>query len=372
MVASIALAWAVASGSLSWWPWLVATASVAVQSDIFFVFFAIGLIVGAPLIGVTVRKPERWRWLTLGTAVGAVCWLPTMIQEATGNPRNLSSILKLNNGGASGISFGLKNLALAGSPTPIWMRGDPALHNWFKYFVLIGTQSAATGILALLMCFLVLVVAWRVRRTRLAALAALGLILCLATMITFARTPTRAAIHLWFLDRILWPVGIVLWIIALWTLVEILRPVARRRLISVNRDFGPTARRFAPDWFIGVVSLFAVVLGVVVFALPELNTAASFQTDSDQIRLARNIALAVEKTGPRGPVSLTINPGELPWSVEYDAVQGAAWQLTVDGWQPGLSQEFSAHSGITYPKQFLWHKVQVSIVGDTAIAHRIS
>ena len=108
MVASIALAWVIASGSLSWWPWLVATSSVAVQSHIFFVFFAMGLVVGAPLIGLTVRKPERWRWLTLGTAVGAVCWLPTMIQEATGNPRNLSSILKLNNGGASGISLRLE------------------------------------------------------------------------------------------------------------------------------------------------------------------------------------------------------------------------------------------------------------------------
>lgn len=69
MVASIALAWVVASGSLGWWPWLVATSSVAVQSHIFFVFFAMGLVVGAPLIGLTVRKPERWRWLTLGLSL---------------------------------------------------------------------------------------------------------------------------------------------------------------------------------------------------------------------------------------------------------------------------------------------------------------
>jgi hypothetical protein len=372
MLACIALAWVVASGSLGWWPWLVALASVSVQSEAFFVFFALGLVVGAPVIGLTVRRPERWRWFDVGIAVGAVCWLPTIIQEATGNQRNLSTILELKDGAAYGISFGLKNLALAGSPSPIWVRGDPALHNWFNYFVLVATQSAIFGIFALLVCLLILVVAWRAGRKRLAAVAALGVILCLATVVTFARTPTAVGKSLWYLDRILWPVGVLLWIIALWTLVEIVRPIAQHRLISVHRDFEPTARRFTTDWFIGILAVCVVALGILAVALPELKTAASFQIDSNQIRLARNIALAVEKATPRGAVSLTINPGKLQWFREYDVVQGAAWQLTADGWQPGLPQAFSASSGITYPPQPFWHKVQVSIVGDTATAHRIS
>ncbi len=368
MLASIALAWVVASGSLGWWPWLVATASVAIQAEVFFFFFALGLIIGAPVIAMTARKPERWEWLDWGIAVGFVCWLPTLIQEATGNPRNLSSILQLKDGADFGISFGLKNLAFAGSPTPIWLRGDPGL----GFFGLVATQSATTGLFVLLMCLLVLVVAWRTGHKRLAAAAGLGMILCLATVVTFARTPTSVGLSLWYLDRILWPVGILLWIIAIWALVEIVRSVAQHPLFSVHRDFGPTVRRVTTGWFIGIVGLFVVALGVFVFAVPELNTAASAQVDSNEIRLARTIALAVEKATPRGPVSLTITPGKLQWFTEYDVVQGAAWQLTANGWQPGLPSRFSALSGITYPSQFFWHKVQVSFVGDTAIVHRIS
>ena len=95
MFASIILAWVIASGSFGWWTWLVAFASVAVQTEAFFVFFALGLVVGAPVIGLIVRRPERWRWFDLGIAVGAVCWLPTVIQQATGTQRNLSMILTL-------------------------------------------------------------------------------------------------------------------------------------------------------------------------------------------------------------------------------------------------------------------------------------
>jgi hypothetical protein len=354
---------------LGWWPWLVVTASVAIQSEAFFVFFALGLLVGAPVIGVMVRRPERWRWLDVGIAVGAVCWLPTMIQQATGNPRNLSAILGLKDGAELGTSFGLNNLALAASPAPIWLRRDPALHYVFGY---VPTHSATTGILALLMCLLVLVVAWRAQRKRLAALASLGLILCLATLASFARTPVGVGSSLWYLDRILWPIGILLWIIAIWASVEIVRAIPRHRLISVNRDIGLTARRFTPSWFIGIVSLFVVALGIFAFALPELNTASATQTDSSEIRLARSIALAVEKTTPRGPVSLTISPGGLPWYAEYNVVQGAAWQLTADGWQPGLPPGFSALSGITYPSQFFWNKVHIWIVGGSAFAQRIS
>jgi hypothetical protein len=370
VVASIALAWVVASGSLGWWPWLVVTASVAIQAEVFFFFFALALIIGAPAIAMIVRKPERWEWLDWGIAVGFVCWLPTLIQEVTGHPRNLSSILQLKNGATFGISFGLKSLAFAGSPTPIWLRGDPG----FNFFALVPSQSVIAGIFVLLMCLLVGVAAWRAGRKRLAAAAALGLVLCLSTVITFARTPSAVGVglSLWYLDRILWPVGIFLWIIAIWAVVEIIRSGAQHRQFSLSRDFGTTARRVTKGWFIGVVGLFVVALGVFVFAVPQLNTQASAQVDPNQIRLARDMATAVEKAIPRGPVSLIINAGKMEWYTEYDVVQGAAWQLDVNGWQPGLPSRFSALSGITYPTQFFWYKVQVSIVGDKIIAHRIS
>jgi hypothetical protein len=59
LVTSIVLAWVVATGSLTWWPWLVFTASVATQAELFFVTFAVALVVAAPLIGMARQRPQR-------------------------------------------------------------------------------------------------------------------------------------------------------------------------------------------------------------------------------------------------------------------------------------------------------------------------
>lgn len=366
MVASITLAWVVASGSFGWWPWLVATASVAVQSESFFIYFGLGLVIGAPLIGLAIRKPVRLRWLVVGTIVGVVCWLPTAIQEATGTERNLTLLLGAR-GQALGLGFGLKNLALAGSPIPIWTKGDSTVP---EYSSLIANRSIVVGMFVLLLFLLVVVVAWRTQRRRLAALATLGLILSFATVDTFAAAPTRTAINLWYLDRILWPIGILLWLIAIWSVVEIAMAFVHSRQTSDRTGGEPTTPPFPMGWFVVVAFLLAV--GMLAFAIPELNGAATSQIEQGKTNLANRIALAVEKAAPRGPVSISISPGALPWFTEFGIVQGAAWQLTASGWRPALPPAFSHFSGITYPPQFGWPKVHVSITGDTAAAHRIS
>ncbi len=366
MVASITLAWVVAAGSFGWWPWLVATASIAVQSESFFLYFALGLVIGAPLIATAVRKPARLRWLVVGVAVGAICWLPTAIQEVTGHQRNLTLLLGAR-GRALGLGFGLKNLALAGSPIPIWTKGDSTVP---EYAALIANRSMVFGLLVLLMCLLVVVVAWRTQRKRLAALATLGLILSVAAVDTFAATPARTAINLWYLDRILWPIGILLWIIALWSLVEIGKAIAHSRRTSDRTTAVEKAPPLTAPWLVAIPCVLAAV-AMAAFAIAELHDAATSQIEPGKAALASRIAIAVEKAAPRGPVSLSISPGGLQWFTEYGIVQGAAWQLTADGWRPGLPNAFSSYSGITYPPQIAWPKVRVSISGDTATANRI-
>jgi hypothetical protein len=82
LVASIALAWAVALGSFGWWPVLVVTTSVAAQTESFYATVAAGLVIVCPFVGLWHSgRPARFRWLTIGAGVGVLCWLPAVIQE---------------------------------------------------------------------------------------------------------------------------------------------------------------------------------------------------------------------------------------------------------------------------------------------------
>ena len=94
LLASIVLAWAVALGSSGWWPVLVFTASVTIQAQLFY-----ALAFGDPRVRMSSsrylasKRPERYRWLAIGTAVGIVCWLPTLLQELFGSFGNLTGVL---------------------------------------------------------------------------------------------------------------------------------------------------------------------------------------------------------------------------------------------------------------------------------------
>ena len=78
LYATIAIGVAVALGSLGWWPVLVFTASVTMQTELFYVFIAVVVLLGAPILGWWYAgRPERFRWLAVGIGVGFLCWLPT-------------------------------------------------------------------------------------------------------------------------------------------------------------------------------------------------------------------------------------------------------------------------------------------------------
>jgi len=366
-MASIVLAWVVASGSLGWWPWLVFTGSVAVQTEAFFAFLVLALLVGAPLVSMAIRRADRYRWLVAGGVVGVVCWLPTIIQQLFDTPGNLSLILNNQSGDPLGISYGLRALAFAGSPHPIWTRGDPALY--FPYEV--PAQSALVGFLVLVMCAGIGVLAWRTGRTALAALAAVGLLCSVGTVAMFANPPTYVETSLFYLNRILWPIGFLIWSIVLWGVVELALVVVAKRTVarSAHSAARPRSKTRLAIALTAAVS-FAVVLLAAV-AVHQLQSQAVAQTDEAQMRFSQAIATAVERAAPRGNVSIAVPYSDLEWFTEYAIVQGAAWKLVSDGWSPSLPVRFSEVSGIFYVPHTHGSRVELGIVGSRFVVHRV-
>ena len=144
LVAAIALAWVVGTGSFGWWPPLILVASVASQSHLTFVIPCVALTILAPVIGVLVSgKPARFRWLPAGLGVALACWLAPLLQS-TGSNSNLASLLHSNSGQSKmGMTFGLQVLAAAGSPSPIWLTHEPV--SFFPVGAFIGENSANYG-----------------------------------------------------------------------------------------------------------------------------------------------------------------------------------------------------------------------------------
>ena len=126
LIAGMAFAWLVATGSYNWWPLLVFVASVAAQCHLIYVLPAAGLALGAPAIGVVLYgRPSRNRWFFGGLIVGVLCWIAPLAQEL-GSNGNLSAIATANSGRPTlGFGYGLRTLARAAAPHPIWKIHQP-------------------------------------------------------------------------------------------------------------------------------------------------------------------------------------------------------------------------------------------------------
>jgi hypothetical protein len=366
LVASIVLAWIVATGSLSWWPWLVFTASVSTQAELFFVTFAIVLVVAAPCIGMARRRPGGLRWLSLGVVVGAVCWAPAVIQQLFGASPNLTGLLTAPNTTRLGLSYGFRTLALAGSLHPIW-----TIHNagaGLVTFYLIVQSSPIVGAVVLVLIVAIAVIAMRTGRRDLAALAGIAALCSVCVVGTIAIVPAHVGRSTLYLNCVLWPVGILLWMVGVWVAIEVGRIVlGRARTMGASRV--PAARPARLSMATGAAAAAGLLL-VGAFTASGLTSAAGAQVRGSQNRLVARMAGAVESMSPRGPVVINIS-SNLWWLSTYSMGQAAAWKLTTDGWQPALPPWFSGLSGIVYPLNTGSPKVTVFIYGNNVKAVRV-
>jgi hypothetical protein len=369
-VAALVLAWVVGTGSFGWWPVLVVVASVAAQCHLIFTIPAVLLTVVSPLVGLVVTgRPGRLRWLVVGVGVGAVCWMAPLLQNLDGNG-NLSALANTNHAGkAVGLGFGLQILADAGAPLPIWLQHEP--QGFFPVFGFIGDHSSALGVIVLCVLAVIGVAAAVTRRRALLVLSIVGLVTSLSLVATFAIFPKKNLFSLDYLIIMAWVVGFVVWAVVLWAVVALATVVVRTARPGVG-DVGSSAGGVVRRWPAATVAVGVVVIGVLAgFATAGIRAASALQPALDTVgwnhqtvRQVRQVTAAIERSVPRGPVVYSVDAKSASALTPIWITEGVAYQLEVDGYQPGL---FSVERAYT---QLAPHRgapsVQV-VLGNTTV-----
>jgi len=239
-LAALAASWAALSGRRWWWVVLVVAGSVASQAHLMFAVACAALVAATLVVGLvdSLRAKSGYGWVVAGLIAGAGCWIAPFIQQFTGRPGNLAALLdNQGSGPVTGSAFGLKTLTASIRPPPLWWPASNQLH-MVAAAQRIADQPAGFAVAALIVIAAVLVIAVRpLRSRRLAALAAVTLLVGLAAWFTYSRIPVRSSslITLDYLDIIMLPLGLLAWLVVGSAVV-----LAGRRVIS-RRRAGPAA-----------------------------------------------------------------------------------------------------------------------------------
>jgi hypothetical protein len=393
LIAAMAFAWLVATGSYGWWPALVFVTSVAAQCHLIYAFPAVGLAFGAPAIALLAYpRPSRNRWFFAGLLVGVFCWIAPLLQEL-GPGGNLSALATANKHRPTlGVAYGLRALARAGSPHPIWSIRQPT--TGLGAIALAGNSSPFVGALVVVVLGALGYVTWRRRLRGPAILTFLALIWSLALVLAFAIFPDSSIGDLLYLSILFWVVGAAVWLAAIWSIAAIVRDVARqspRRSATAvaARAGGPPEVEGTPSPAVGSprrptavtvlgVSLVAVVIVLLAAALSEDSgfQPSLFQEWSpSMVATIDHGASVVESNVPPGPVlvSLQVTRKRTKNSVFLSiwTDEGVAWKLDADGWRPGLFGVEAAYTGLQVPLNRSLYRVQLTYRGTTVVAARV-
>lgn len=371
LVAAVATAWAVAAGRFGWWPVAVFFSSVSAQSHLVYAVPAIALAVVAPVVGLLEgNRPPRRRWLL----VGLFSWVPTLVQEVTTRPGNLSLIFGSNGlGPPVGIDFGLHALATAAAPRPIWLQAFPFLVSLTDRMPeLLRSRSVAWGVLAL--CLLVVVAVWgrRTGRRQLSALAAIGFVLAAGSVISFAEFPRDNLGPVGYLSTVLWVVGMVIWVVLIWAVAELLVALwgRRRQRDRVRGRTTPAA------WALPLAGLVLLCVAAIAGVRSIVPAAAAVMKDG-RVDRAMDAAIArsvVRHTRPV-PLTLVVRPFNfVSRSTRFGPTLGLyvvdEWGVAIlllqAGRQPRLPGSFAGvATHVTVPPGARWPEVLVHIDPST-------
>jgi hypothetical protein len=384
LIAGIALAWLVGTGSYGWWPVLVFVASVAAQCHLIYALPSVGLALAAPSIGVLLcGRPTRNRWFFGGLIVGVLCWVSPLLQEV-GSNGNLSAIATANSGRSTlGLGYGLRALARSAAPHPIWTIHQPVTGS--AAMALAGTSSALVGIVVLVVLAGLGLLALRSGRREPAILCFLMLVLAFALVVTFAVFPTADIADLLYLTIVYWLVGPAVWIAALWAFWSIGGAVLARRRVDaaegglpladgdVTRDEDPVRRHARPAAVLGVALVTLVTIGVVVGIHQEAGFQPAILAEWSQsmVTTIDHGATAVEVVVPRGPVQVRSKEKQVGGDAGFTEIwtdEGLAWRLHTDGWLPGFFSFESAYTGLQVPPRRPFYRVTLTLDGSNLVS----
>ncbi|HEX9032922.1 MAG TPA: hypothetical protein VF834_13870 [Streptosporangiaceae bacterium] len=356
LLAALAAGWAALSGRRGWWPVLVITASVAAQAHLMFIVVSVGLVLLTFLVGLVdnVRDQAGYRWALTGLGAGAVCWIVPVLQEFTAPAGNLTALLRSQgaSGGRTGLAFGLKALAGAVQPPPMWWTPLQSLLD----LNLIDKRSAVFGAGTLAVLAAVAVIAVRPLRSRwLAALGGVSLMASAGSLVAYSGIAVQSIpampsslYTMNYLMILMLPVGILAWFAVGGALGLAVRQIVRhtraksappRRPEARDRSggragagAGSVARRALP-----AAGLAAVVSLGLASSLSVQNSWRQFPGVADQqvVRAVSTASGQIERTLPPQPVALSV----VSFDLNYDKrrlLLGLAYVLSTRGYRPEL------------------------------------
>ena len=343
-VATGALAWAVASGHLRWWPVLVVVGSFTGQSHLMFAVGSIACIVVAQVIGFLRARATGW-WVPTGVLVGMACWAAPTIQQLTTHPGNLTLLARFHGSEQPfGTAFGLRSLAAAVGPVPVWT-GRPGGTNPFVLYDSIQAHAAAAGVAVLVGLLAIAVGGWMTARLDLAAAAAVVLVLSVSLVWTCASVP-YGSLTIAYIDTSSWPVGMAAVLAAAWALGELGLAGARRLAATQaarRRRTGPM--RAGPGWAV-LLGAATVALGAVATVIVGSGIGSSSDGDDPWATVAQmqGVSHHIEQVVPPGRVAIVggTAPGGQGSLALYGLITGLVWELYADGWRPETSLATSA------------------------------
>jgi hypothetical protein len=344
-LAAVATTWAVLCGHRGWLPVAVLAASIATQMHLMFALASIACALLALVwAGIeTHRARSRQLWLLGALAVGIACWIGPIIQELTSHPGNLTLLLHSQHGQARiGPAFGMRFLAAATFPHPMWWQPSAAL----SFIPVIADVDRGTPAVAVIVAggaVLLAAVSFRLNERRLGALAIVSLILSLALTATFANLPPSRALTVVYLDTIAFPIGIVAWVTAAWAVVFAGTRLSKRK--TVAQPSQQPRRQTA----IAAVTALLLSGGVALSVLAQTQLAESFPTVPPWSSMRTTVAATrlIEKSYQRGTFEIAVNTPEGSLDNYYD-ILGVAWALRAAGWNPLLAGALEDAAGADY------------------------
>lgn len=375
-LAAIAAAWAALCGRLWWWPVAAFTASVAAQSHLMFAMASILLVLVTAVIGlvVTLRSPDRhFGWVVVGVLVGIGCWLAPIIQQISSRSGNLLALVSSVIGQKTlGLNFGMKALAAASFPHPIWWMAIEG----YPFLPIVGAISKASSLIAGIVLTIVVAIGGAtllLRRRYVFALCTVTFVCAVSLIVTISGIMSNKVLTIGYIDIIMYPVGVLCWVTAIAIIgiaaqlivsrsshgsIRGLENAETRGLCHVrSRATGIRSWRGVlgdnspiPRWGVRIGSVCIILaLGIMLMlSLAEQAADSSTILPWASMREVPHLASSVEQElgGIPRPVLISVDTSSEK-GVGYleDVTLGVAWAMRSDGWTPLVGQPWTPTLG---------------------------